>query len=183
MLYYMYSFLSWILISLVGKQMGFWISLVGKLISNELIRINTYNLLSIQVRGRISTALFYSRQVNFIPKIFYTFGQCVIAENLYNPGVFYISRKSALAARGGMCSTLTYHSNFNLPTTSLNHQNPTPKYPKIVRELLRRTFEKSFISNNFQLPKNPSIPSNHPKIPLQIHKIPSKINPFSNKNQ
>ena len=130
MLYYMYSFLSWIFISLVGKQMGFWISLVGKLISNELIRINTYNLLSIQVRGRISTALFYSRQVNFIPKIFYTFGQCANIKTPYDMGVFYILKKSALTARRGMCSTLTYHSNSNLPTTSLNHPKIPPKIPK-----------------------------------------------------
>ena len=35
---------------------------------NELIRINMYNLRSIQAWGRISTALFYSRQVNFLIK-------------------------------------------------------------------------------------------------------------------
>ena len=111
------------------------------------------------------------------------FGQCVITETLYNPGVFYIFKKSVLAARRGMCSTLTYHSNFKLPTTSLNHPILHPKYPKIIRKLLRRTFEKSFIFNHFQLPKNPPIPSNHPKIPLQNHKTPNKINSFSNKVQ
>ena len=77
------------------------------------------------------------------------------SKTLYNTGVFYISKKSALAARRGMCSAPTYHSNSNLPTTSLNHPNSHPKYPIFIRELLRRTFEKSFISNNFQLPKNP----------------------------
>lgn len=113
-----------------------------------------------------------SKNQFFIPKIFYTFGQCVITETLYNPGVFYISRKSALATRRGMCSTLTYHSIFNLPTTSLNYQKSYPKYPIFVRELLRRTFEKSFISNNFQLPKNP-----------QSHRITLKSHPKITKPQ
>ena len=63
------------------------------------------------------------------------------------------------------------------------HPNSHPKHPIFIRELLRRTFEKSFISNNFQLPKNPPIPSNHPKISPKNHKIPNKINPFSNKVQ
>ena len=39
---------------------------------NELIRINMYNLRSIQARGRISTALFYSRQVNFLSQKYFT---------------------------------------------------------------------------------------------------------------
>lgn len=120
---------------------------------NELIRINMYNLRSIQAWGRISTALFYSRQVNFLIKnILHFWTMCNCKKTLITPRVFYISKKSALVVRRGMCSTLTYHSNFNLPTTSLNHPILHPKYPKIIRELLRRTFEKSFISNNFQLP-------------------------------
>ena len=93
-------------------------------------------------------------------------------KNPYNPGVFYISKKSALAARRGMCSTLTYHPIFNLPTTSLNYQKSHPKHPKIVRKLLRCTFEKSFISNNFQLPKNP-----------QSHRITLKSHPKIIKSQ
>lgn len=35
---------------------------------NEPIRINTYNLRSIQARGRISTALFLSQTSQFYPK-------------------------------------------------------------------------------------------------------------------
>ena len=98
---------------------------------NELIRINMYNLRSIQARGRTSTALFYPRQVNFYPKkLRCTFSQCAIFKNPYNPGVFYILKKSALAARRGMCSTQASHSNFNLPTTSLNHPILHPKIPK-----------------------------------------------------
>lgn len=66
----------------------------------------------------------------FIQKQRCTFGQCVIPQTPYNPGVFYIFRKTVLAARRGMCSTLTYHPNFNLPTTSLNPPYPPPKIPK-----------------------------------------------------
>lgn len=108
--------------------------------------------------GLTSTALFFIRKARFCPKInlhFWT--MCKIQNPPYNPGVFYISKKSALAARRGMCSTLTYHSIFNLPTTSLNHPNSHSKYQKIIRELLRRIFEKSFIFNHFQLPKIPQL--------------------------
>ena len=55
------------------------------------------------------------------------------------------------------------------------HPNSHPKHPIFIRELLRRTFEKSFIFNNFQLPKNPTIPSNYPKIHPKIAK--SQIKP------
>lgn len=68
-----------------------------------------------------------------------------------------------------MCSTLTYHSIFNLPIPTPNSH---PKYPIFIRELLRRTFEKSFISNNFQLPKNP-----------QFHRITLKSYPKITKPQ
>ena len=152
------------------------------------------NKTNLYVLIRIISAAYKSgaghQQLYFIPdkpifdqKIFYTFGQCAIFKTPYNPGVFYISRKSALAARRGMCSTQASHPIFNLPITSLNYQNFHPKYPKIIRKLLRRTFKKSFTFNHFQLPKNPPIPSNHSKIPLQNHKTPSKINLFSNKVQ
>ena len=62
------------------------------------------------------------------------------------------------------------------PTTQISTSRPLPsitpkshpKYPKIIRELLRRTFEKSFTFNHFQLPKNPQshriTPKSHPKI-------------------
>lgn len=64
-----------------------------------------------------------------------------------------------------MCSTQASHPIFNLPTTTFNHPILHPKYPKIVRELLRCTFEKSFIFNHFQLLK---IPQSH-RITLKSH--------------
>ena len=108
----------------------------------------------------------------FIPKIFYTFGQCAIFKNPYDMGVFYISRKSALTVRRGMCSTLTYHSNFNLSTTSLNYQNPT------------QNTQKSF-ENYFDAPsKSPLFPTtfNSLKIP-QSHRITLKSHPKITKSQ
>ena len=126
---------------------------------------------------------FISDKLIFIPKIFYTFGQCVIFKNPYNPGYFTFPKNPPWLPEGE-CVPLspTTQISTSRPLPSIT-QNFHPKYPKIVRELLRRTFEKSFIFNNFQLPKNPTIPSNHPQIPLQNHKIPSKINSFSNKVQ
>ena len=160
-----------------------WItSLFLNLFEIKQNELNTHVCIIYLGRSDIHIPIFV-RQDRFWSKIFYTFGQCVIFKNPYNPGVFYISKKSALAARRGMCSTQASHSNSNLPTTSLNYQKSHPKYPKIARELLRRTFEKSFIFNQLQLPKNPPIPSNHPKIPPKNHKTPNKINSFSNKVQ
>ena len=118
----------------------------------------------------------------FIQKIFYTFGQCVIAETPYNPGVFYISRKSALAARRGMCSTQASHPNFNHPTTSLNHPILHPKIPKNRSITTSMHLRKVLYFQQLSASQNPTIPSNHPKIPLQNHKTPNKINSFSNKN-
>ena len=126
---------------------------------------------------------FYPRQYNFIPKIFYTFGQCAITKSPYNWGYFTFQKNPPWLPEGE-CVPLS-------PTTQISTSRPLPlitqnfhpKYPKIIRKSLRRTFEKSFISNNFQLPKNTPIPSNHPKIPPKNHKIPNKINSFSNKNQ
>lgn len=73
----------------------------------------------------------------FIPKIFYTFGQCAIFKNPYNPRVFYISRKSALAARRGMCSTHTYHLNFQPP-------DHFPQSPQISTQNTQKSFENYF---------------------------------------
>ena len=108
----------------------------------------------------------------FDQKIFCTFGQCVIFKNPYNPRVFYISRKSALAARRGMCSTQASHSNFNLSTTSLNYQNPT------------QNTQKSF-ENYFDVPsKSPlfSTISSPLKIP-QSHRITLKSHSKITKSQ
>lgn len=136
-----------------------------KLISNELIRINTYNLRSIQVRGPdINSPILSPDKPIFIPKIFCTFGQCAIFKNPYNPRVFYISRKSAMAARRGMCSTHTYHSIFNLPTTSLNYQNFHPKIPKNHSKTTSTHLRKVLYFQQLSASQNLTTPSNHPKI-------------------
>lgn len=90
------------------------------------------------------------------------------SKTLITPGHFTFPENPPWLPEGE-CVPLT-------PTTQFSTSRPpplitpssTPKYLKIVRELLRRTFEKSFISNNFQLPKNPPIHritlKSHPKI-------------------
>lgn len=120
-----------------------------------------------------------SSKINFYPKNILHFWTMCNSRNPYNRGYFtyYFSLQLAVTNE---CVPLS-------PTTQFSTSRSPPKFPlkylKIIRELLRRTFEKSFIFNNFQLPKNPTIPSNHPKIPPQNRKIPNKTNSFSNKVQ
>ena len=135
-------------------------------------KTNLIHMCVLFIRGRTSTALFYPRQANFYPKNILHFWTMCNSKNPYNPRVFYISRKSALAARRGMCSTHTYHPIFNLPTTSLNHQKS------------HQNTQKSF-ENCFDAPsKSPlfSTISSFLKIP-QSHRITQKSHPKITKPQ
>lgn len=94
------------------------------------------------------------------------------SKNPYNPGVFYISKKSALAARRGMCSTQTSHPIFNLRPLSSITQIPT------------QNTKKSF-ENYFDAPsKSPLFPTifSSLKIP-QSHRITLKSHPKIAKSQ
>lgn len=121
------------------------------------------------IRGRTSTALFYSRQANFWSKIILHFWtMCKYQKPLWYGGILHFKKICQCCQKGNV-----FHShlplNFQPPDP---HPNSHPKYPIFVRELLRRTFEKSFISNNFQLPKNP-----------QSHRITLKSHPKIIKSQ
>ena len=87
-------------------------------------------------------------------------------------GVFYILKKSALAARRGMCSTPTYHSIFNLSTTSLNYQNPTQNTQKSLE-------------NYFDAPsKSPLFPTTFSSLKIpQFHRITLKSHSKITKTQ
>ena len=85
---------------------------------NELIRIYTYNLRSIQVRGRISTALFYSRQANFYPKNILHFWTMCNCKNPYNPGYFTFPENPPWLPEGE-CVPLS-------PTTQFSTSRPLP---------------------------------------------------------
>ena len=109
----------------------------------------------------------------FDQKYFTLLDNVQISKPLMIWGVFYILKKSALTARRGMCSTLTYHSNFNLPTTSLNHPKFPPKIPKNhsrttsthLRKVLyfQQLSAPHKIPNPIESPKNPTPKSQNPK--------------------
>lgn len=112
---------------------------------------------------------FIPRQVNFLIKNILHFWTMCNSKNPYNPGYFtycFAFKLVITNVRVPLSPTTQFSTSRSPP------KNPTPKYPKIVRELLRRTFEKSFISNNFQLPKNP-----------QSHRITLKSHPKIIKSQ
>ena len=107
-----------------------WItSLFLNLFEIKQNELNTYVCIIYLGRAEIHIPIFV-RQDRFWSKIFCTFGQCVITKTPYNRGVFYIFRKTALAARRGMCSTHTYHLNFNLPIPTPFITKIPPKIPK-----------------------------------------------------
>ena len=101
-----------------------------------------------------------SRQLFYPKKLRCTFSQCANIKISYGMGVFYILKKSALAARRGMCSTLTYHSIFNLP---IPIQIPT------------QNTQKSF-ENYFDAPsKSPLFPTTFSSLKIpQSHRITPK---------
>ena len=73
MFWYVYMYNSFFIYNIIYviKHILCYVVFITKMFEikqNELIRINTYNLRSIQVRGRTSTALFYPRQVIFLIK-------------------------------------------------------------------------------------------------------------------
>lgn len=84
-------------------------------------------------------------------------------------GVFYILKKSVRAARRGMCSTLTYHSIFNLPIPT---QIPT------------QNTQKSF-ENYFDAPsKSPLFPITFSSLKIpQSHRITLKSHSKITKSQ
>ena len=121
------------------------------------------------IRGRTSTALFYSKQANFIPKIFYTFGQCVIFKNPYNPGYFTFPKNPPWLPEGE-CVPLT-------PTTQFSTSRSPPKFPP---QNTQKSFESYFDTPS----KSPLFPTTFSSLKIpQSHRITLKSHPKITKPQ
>ena len=104
----------------------------------------------------------------FIPKIFCTFGQCVIFKNPYNPGYFTFPENPPWLPEGE-CVPLS-------PTTQFSTSRPLPSITQIPTQNTQKSFENYFdapskspllstISNSLKIPQSPRIiTKSHPKI-------------------
>ena len=104
---------------------------------NELIRIYTYNLRSIQVRGRTSTALFYPGQVNFLIKnILHFWTMCNFKKALITGGILHFKKIRPSCQKGNV-----FHSHLPLKFQPPDH---FPQSPKIPTQNTQFSFENYF---------------------------------------
>ena len=140
---------------------------------NELIRINMYNLRSIQARGRISTALFYSRQVNFLSQKYFTLLDNVqFSKTLITPGYFTFPEKAPWLPEGE-CVPLRH-------PTQISTSRPLPSITPSSTQNTQKSFE-----NHFDVPsKSPLFPTTFSSLKIpQSHRITLKSHPKITKSQ
>lgn len=130
--------------------------------------------------GWTSTGLFLSQTSQFFDqKYFALFDNVQLQKTLITRGYFTYLKNPPWLPEGERVPLS--------PTTQFSTSRSPPKFPpKNTKKSFENYFDppsKNPLSSTNSRPSKSPIPSNHPKILPKNHKTPSKINPFSNKNQ